>query len=108
MGHPAKSTQFSEAVVTWKSVVPSTLDVQCCQVHSKAFVSSLEQVIGQLVGHDVVKMLARLTSKPHQESVEATRSVNQLWVEKLLGKWDRAYSSPLDGGFLNKAGNECV
>ena len=106
MGHPAQSTKFPEAVVSWKSMVPPPLDVQGCQVHSKALVPSLEEVVGQLVRHDVVKVLAGLTCKPDEESIEASRSVDKLGVEKLVGEWDGAYSPPLDGSFLHQAGKD--
>ena len=102
MGHPAQPTQFPEAVVAWKSMVPPTLDVQGCQVHSKALVS-LEEMVGQLVRHDVVEVLAWLTGKPDEESVKASRSVDELGVEELVGEWDRAYSPSLDGSFLDQA-----
>ena len=87
-------------------MVSPSLDVQGRQVHSKALVSPLEQMIGQLVRHDVVKVLARLAGKSNKESVKASRSVNKLGVEELIGKWDCANSSPLDGSFLDQAGND--
>ena len=105
MWHPAKPTEFPEAVVAWKSMVPATLDVQGCQVHSKALVSSLEQMVGQLVRHDVVEVLAWLTGKPNKESVKASRSVDKLRIEELVGERDSANSPPLDGSFFDQAAN---
>ena len=63
-------------------------------------------MVGQLVRHDVVKVLAWLTGKPDEESVKASRSVDKLGVEELVGEWDSAYSPPLDGSFLDQAAND--
>ena len=60
-------------------------------------------MVGQLVRHDVVEVLAWLTGKPDEESVKASRSVDELGVEELVGEWDRAYSPSLDGSFLDQA-----
>ena len=84
-------------------MVSPSLDVQGRQVHSKALVSPLEQMIGQLVRHDVVKVLARLACESNEESVKASRSVNKLGVEELIGKWDGAHSPSLNGSFLDQA-----
>ena len=105
---PAEPAKLAKTVVAWKAVVTPALDVQGSQVHPKALVPALEEMVGQLVGHDVVKVLAGLTGEPHEESIEASRSVDKLGVEKLVGEWDGAYSSPLDGSFLHQAGKDWV
>ena len=103
--HPAEPAKLAKTVVAWKAVVSPALDVQGSQVHPKALVPALEEMVGQLVGHDVVKVLAGLAGQAHQESVEASRSVDKLGVEKLLRKWNGSYSPSLDRGLLYKAGN---
>ena len=84
MRHPAEPAKLAKTVVAWKAVVSPALDVQGSQIHPKALVPALEEMVGQLVGHDVVKVLAGLAGQAHQESVEASRSVDKLGVEKLL------------------------
>ena len=101
---PAEPAKLAETVVAWKAVVSPALDVQGSQVHAKALVPALEEMVGQLVGHDVVKVLAGLAGQAHQESVEASRSVDKLGVEELLRKWHSSYSPSLDRGLLYKAG----
>ena len=51
--HPA---DFSECIVSWQPVVPPSLDVQGNQVHPKAVVLRLEEVVGQLLAQDVVEL----------------------------------------------------
>ena len=51
--HPA---DFSECIVSWQPVVPPSLDVQGNQVHPKAVVLRLEEVVGQLLAEDVVEL----------------------------------------------------
>ena len=102
---PAEPAKLAKTVVAWKAVVSPALDVQGSQVHPKALVAPLEEMVGQLVGHDVVKVLAGLAGQAHQESVEASRSVDKLGVEELLRKWHGSYSSSLDRGLLYKAGS---
>ena len=103
--HPAEPAKLVETVVAWKAVVSPALDVQGSQVHPKALVAPLEEVVGQLVGHDVVKVLAGLAGQAHQVSVEASRSVDKLGVEELLREWNGSYSPSLDRGLLYKAGS---
>ena len=103
--HPAEPAKLAETVVAWKAVVSPALDVQGSQVHPKALVAALEEMVGQLVGHDVVKVLAGLAGQAHQESVKASGSVDKLGVEELLRKWHSSYSPSLDRGLLYKAGN---
>ena len=50
------SADFSECVVSWQPVVPPSLDVQGNQVHPKAVVLRLEEVVGQLLAEDVVEL----------------------------------------------------
>ena len=99
-----QAAHLTPRIVARQSVVPTSLDVQGDQVHPEAVVLGLEEMVGQLVGHDVVKVLAGLAGKAHQESVEASRSVDKLGVEELLRKWHSSYSPSLDRGLLYKAG----
>ena len=50
------SADFSECIVSWQPVVPPSLDVQGNQVHPKAVVLRLEEVVGQLLAEDVVEL----------------------------------------------------
>ena len=76
------SADFSECIVSWQPVVPPSLDVQGNQVHPKAVVLRLEEVVGQLLAEDVVELLPGLGGKTNQEAVKGSRAVHQLRVEE--------------------------
>lgn len=64
------------------------MDVEGHQVHAEAVVLGLEQVVGQLLGEDVVELLPGLGGQAHQELVQGARHVHQLWVEEGRGEGD--------------------
>ena len=74
--HSAQATQLPEAVVAGEAVVSATLDIQGRKVHTKAVVLGLEEVVGQLVGHDIVKPLPWLGGQTHQEAIKASGYVH--------------------------------
>jgi len=52
-------------------VVATTLDVEGHQVHAEAGVLGLEEVVGQFLRHDVVKLLPGLRGQAHQELIQS-------------------------------------
>ncbi len=64
----------SLSLATWKPVVTPSLQVKRHQVHAEAGVLALEQMVRQLLRHDVVELLPRLGGEAHQELVQSARS----------------------------------
>ena len=83
-----QAAHLTPRIVAWQSVVPTSLDVQGDQVHPEAVVLGLEEVVGQLLTEDVVKLLSRLSGKTHEEAVKGSRDVHQLRVEESGREWD--------------------
>ena len=60
-----ESADLTECIVAGQSVVTTSLDIQCNQVHPKAVVLGLEEMVRQLLTEDVVKLLSGLGGKAH-------------------------------------------
>ena len=82
-----ESADLTERIVAGKSMVATSLDIQGNQVHPKAVVLGLEEVVGQLLTEDVVKLLSWLGRKADEETVEGSRNVHQLRVEEGGREW---------------------
>ncbi len=53
-------------------MIASSLKVEGDEVHAEAGVLALEEMVGQLLGHDVVELLAGLRGEADQEFVQRT------------------------------------
>ena len=67
---PPQSALFSPDVVRSEAVVPTSLDVEAGEVHSELRPRGLEQVVGQLVGDELVPPGQLLTGEAQQDPVD--------------------------------------
>ena len=74
---PLEPAELPERVVAGQTVISAPLDVEGNKVESKAAVLGLEQVVGHLLGEDVVELLSWLCGQTNQELVQFSRSVDQ-------------------------------
>ena len=68
--------------MTWQTMVSASLNVERHQIKTEAGVLGLEEMVGHLLSHDVVVLLAGLAGQAHQELVQLARAVDQLGVEE--------------------------
>ncbi len=54
-------------------MIASSLKVEGDEVHAEAGVLALEEMVGQLLGHDVVELLTGLRGEADEELVQRTR-----------------------------------
>ena len=84
----SQPTELSVGVVSGQTMISSSLDVQGDQVHAEALVLGLEEMVGQLLREDVVKLLSGLSSQTHQEPVQVSRGIDQLRVKESIPQWN--------------------
>ena len=89
-------------VPTWKTVVSSSLEVKSHQVHSKAGILGLEQMVGDLLGEEVVKLLPGLSGQTHEDLVQGAWLVDQGGVEEHVGQGDSVDLLAVVVDLLNK------
>ena len=65
-------------------MVSSPLNVERHKIESKALVLWLKKMVGDLLGQDIVELLAWLGGKSDEELVKVARGVEQLRVQELL------------------------
>ncbi len=69
---------------TWNAVITSSLKVEGDEVHAEAGVLALEEMVGQLLGHDVVELLTGLRGQANQKLVQRTRPLKNDDVKSRL------------------------
>ena len=84
--NPLEATELSEGIVTRQTVISATLKIEGNKIEAEAAILGLEQVVGHLLGEDVVKLLPGLGGQTHQELVQLARSVDQAGVEEGVGE----------------------
>ena len=98
----SQPTELSVGVVSGQTMISSSLDVQGDQVHAEALVLGLEEMVGQLLREDVVKLLSGLSSQTHQEPVQVSRGIDQLRVKESIPQWNSWNLSPLKLNLVKK------
>jgi hypothetical protein len=71
-------------IQTWNAVIASSLKVEGDEVHAEAGVLALEEMVGQLLGHDVVELLTGLRGEANQELVQRARPLKKDDVKSRL------------------------
>ena len=100
--HPAQSTELPEGVVSRQSMISPSLYVESHQVHPEALVLSLEEMVGDLLGEDVVVSLPGLSGQTHQEPVQMPGNIDQLRVEETFSERNHREQSSLCLNLVNK------
>ena len=101
LGFP-ESAQFSESIVTLQPVVSSSLDIERHKIQSKVLVLWLEEVVGDLVRQDIIKLLTWLGGKPDEELVQVAGGVEQLRVQELLVQGQNLHSLSCEGDIFHQ------
>ena len=83
-----ETTQLSKLIVSWQTMVSASLDIQGNQVKTKAGILGLEEMVGQLLREDVVKLLSGLSGQTNQEPVQVSRGIDQLRVKESIPQWN--------------------
>ena len=100
---PAKAAELPESVVSWQTVVSSSLDVESHEVHTEALVLGLEEMVGDLLREDVVVLLSGLSGETDQEPVQVSGNIDQLWVEESLSERDHGHQPSLGLNLIHKS-----
>ena len=63
--------------MTWQTMVSAPLNVERHKIKTEAGVLGLEEMVGHLLGEDVVELLSWLCGQTNQELVQFSRRVDQ-------------------------------
>lgn len=65
-------------------MVPSSLNIDSSQVHSEVELRSLKEVVGQLLGDELVALLDGLVHHAEEEAVHCSHAPDVRWVRQLI------------------------
>ena len=99
----AQAAELPEGIVSRQTVVSASLDIQGHEVHAEAFVLGLEQVVGHLLGDDVVVLLPGLGGETHQELVQLAGAVDEHGVKETVSQRNSTGSFSIILNLLDKA-----